>query len=116
MVSPCEGNEVTREACQEVRTPDTTVEVGELEPGFCAGGTKESAEGSGCRIIGSLLRTTSDAWKFESVIALVAFVIALVARSINGTAANSELGTEIAGPAVADKTQCFHIARSLYDP
>ena len=32
MVSPSEGNEVTREACQEVRTPDSTDEVGELEP------------------------------------------------------------------------------------
>ena len=43
-------------------------------------------------------------------------VVAPVARNINGTAANSNLDATFAGPAVADKMRCFHIACSLYDP
>jgi len=46
MVSPNEGNEVTREACQEVRAPDSTDEVGELARGV----------GGGKRVAGSLVR------------------------------------------------------------
>jgi len=82
--------------------PDITDETGELEP------KRSRRREAGCRNIGSLFGNTSDAWKFGPV-------FAMVARSINGTAANSGLGTEIACHAVADKMQCFHIACSLHD-
>ena len=40
MVSPSEGNEVRRDACQEVRAPDSTDEVGELIPRGVGGGKR----------------------------------------------------------------------------
>jgi len=40
MVSPSEGNEVWRDACQEVRAPDSTDDVGELIPRGVGGGKR----------------------------------------------------------------------------
>ena len=64
-----EGNESRRDACQEVRAPDSTDEVGELARGV--GGGKPP-----CRVIGPLSGNTSNAQTFD--------------QRVNGTAADTQ--------------------------